>query len=132
MVRVPSEGGGCGLGGVAGTTGGPFRFGNRDFTVLLQGANGSVPTLASLTLAFGANPTVFGCGPGCELLLPVVDLSGLVDTQGNARVSIPLPCDGALDGTVVHAQFVCITPGTDPCGLAPVSLSNRLRMELRD
>ncbi len=128
---VRDLGGGCGLGGTAAASGGPFAFGNTAFGIDLSGANGGAATQGIVLLAVGSNPTTVPCG-SCVLLLPIVSLAVPIDGSGNGRFPLPVLCDAGLFGGVVQAQFLVLTPGTMPCNLAAVSLSNRLSMTIGD
>lgn len=128
---VRDLGGGCGLGGTAAASGGPFAFGNTAFGIDLTGANGGAATQGIVLLAVGSNPATVPCG-SCVLLLPIVSLAVPIDGSGNGRFPLPVLCDAGLFGGVVQAQFLVLTPGTMPCNLAAVSLSNRLSMTIGD
>ena len=98
----------------------------------LTGGNNGTPTLAACSLSFSPAPTFFRCGAGCGVLLGDFSANVAMDLMGNADLPLPVGCRAQFFGLVVNAQFVLYTPTFDPCGIAPVSVSNTVQAVLGD
>ncbi len=128
---VRNLGGGCGPSGTAAANG-PFAFGNRDFAFTLTGSNNGSSTLAACSISFNPAPSFFRCGPGCALMPGDFSANVAMDAMGNAELAVPVGCRAQFFGLVLNAQFVVYTPSFNPCGIAPVSVSNTVQVVLGD
>ena len=121
--------GGCGDAGTL-SVANAAALGNPDFELLLTGAD---PDATVGILALNPLENLLPCGsctwlvwapsPSLRFTAPIV--------SGQASTSFPLPCDPALFGQPLHAQWTVVGGSASPCSLAPnTGLSNRLRIEL--
>ena len=110
---------------------GPFAVGNPDFALeLIASTSGPLGPFNVLNLAFGTSPGAFSCGSTCQYMLNPFLSAGAPLLGGRVKIGVPIPCDSRFLGLTLSGQFLSLTPPTDPCGLGPVSPSNRLTMTL--
>jgi len=110
-----------------GFSGGQPRLGNRTFAFTLDKAPPSRFALLVMGLdkrrSFGAPVLPLDLGPfgapGCSLLVePRVVLPTGTDSQGRARMAMPIPAFTALLGTVFFAQWGVVDARANRLGLA--------------
>lgn len=119
---------GCGNGGVAGSTGGPFVLGNAAFRFEVTGLPATAFPLLSLSLP---GPLPPACGP-CVIPSPVVLLFE-PNLGGTASSPLAVPCDGALLGFAVDSQWLSLLSGSTPCVLLPdIAASSLVRFTVAD
>jgi len=114
---VVDLGGGCGAGGTI-TVNGPVALGNSSFAYGLSGAAG--PPVALVLSPTLAN---FSCGP-CTLR-PGLDVILAVP----APFLSPTPCNLALYGATLYAQWIVATPGGCPIA-PPLALSSAISVTI--
>jgi hypothetical protein len=114
---VVDLGGGCGAGGTI-TVNGPVALGNSSFAYGLSGAAG--PPVALVLSPTLAN---FSCGP-CTLR-PGFDVILAVP----APFLSPTPCNLALYGATLYAQWIVATPGGCPIA-PPLALSSAISVTI--
>jgi hypothetical protein len=118
-------GGGCGSGGTISAQG-TIAAGSQDFAIHLDGAD---PLATTAVLILGPPATPFSCGP-CDVMLSGSQLP-LPLAGGAAAVTLPIPCDDALVGAQLDAQWAVLPTATGPCpALGNVGASSRLRLTL--
>jgi hypothetical protein len=123
---VTDLGGGCGLGGTN-STAGPVAIGNGQLSFQLAGADPSA-TLALFNLALSP-PAPLVCGPCAWTPFQFTFVQNA--SGGGSSHAVWIPCDTALVGAVLEAQWTVPSPSATPCGtFAGFSLSNRLRMTI--
>ena len=124
---------GTACGGVSAGVNGPPAIGDPGFALTLAGA----PSAATAVARVGVSDQSWGSfalpldlallgAPGCDLLASV-DLAFTQATSpgGDAVQPAPLPCNPALVGGSVYAQWAVFDPPANPLGLA---LSDALRV----
>ena len=117
-IRVLPGTGACSNGAQTGING-PCAVGNQNFAITLTGADPGA-TLAFLGVDIQLRTPVPVCGAGCGgVVLP--DASArLVPVAGAAELGLPIPCDPALSGARLYAQWLILgTPQAGSCTLAP-------------
>jgi hypothetical protein len=113
---------GCGAGGTAGTTGGPFVVGNPSFRFTLTGIPASVAPFFSI--GFPTPPT--SCG-SCTLTAPL-SFEFLVNSGGAANKPLPVPCSNSFNGVAFEVQWVTFLTSGNGCPSAPgLSATQRVR-----
>lgn len=118
-------GGGCGLGGTAGTSGGGFVVGNDEFALTVTGADPSAILFRSLGFP--------GSGIQCALctLTQPLAFEFAVNVAGSASTPYPVPCTSAFTGLALEFQWVSFLSTWNPCPAAPgLSATNRLQIQL--
>jgi hypothetical protein len=69
-------------------------------------------TMALLFFSLGQGPTDFGSyGTLCLDFPQILELEFTLDANGHAEVSGGVPCDPALIGLTIYAQFITCSPG---------------------
>lgn len=97
---------------------------NSSFSVTLSQARANTMAvlftgLSDTMWAGGTLPFSFaGIGaPGCNMLAePIVDLPAMVDAGGNASISIPVPNNTALIGSIAYQQWFVVDPPANALG----------------
>jgi hypothetical protein len=116
---------GCGLGGTAGTNGGPFVVGNGSFEFTLSGAQPG----ALLFLSLGFGPTPAPCGT-CTLTNPAA-ITFHQNFGGSAISPFPVPCNPAFISVALEFQWISFLTAANPCpAAAGLSASQRTQVTL--
>ncbi|MBI5853487.1 MAG: hypothetical protein HZB39_20955 [Planctomycetes bacterium] len=98
------------------------RVGTTSFCLIVDDAPPNVPTVVLVDLQRGA----LAAGGGCTLYLPyaMVQCRIATDTQGVARLALPIPATQNLVGLELDAQAIVIDPGA--AWLGAFALTNGL------
>jgi hypothetical protein len=118
--------GGCGLGGTTSVSG-PAAIGNPHFRLSLTGVRGALGVVLVVDAFPAVNPIV-RCGT-CTVLAGVVTQSPnrFDASAGTASAPVPIPCESALIGGQLQAQWLVVNLAANPCPIVPgISASNRL------
>lgn len=115
---------GCGTGGVAGTTGSGFVFGNQSFALTVNNAAPNASLFCSL--GFTTSPVV--CG-SCQILQPVL-VDFVPNNAGSGVRPLPVPCDGGLLDAQLQFQWISINTPTSPCPIV-TGLATSAILQLR-
>ncbi|TAJ21534.1 MAG: hypothetical protein EPO68_04540 [Planctomycetota bacterium] len=117
-------GGGCGGGGTLSNTFTP-DIGSGLFLLSCTGID---PGAFKAILNFNLPTPPLSCG-SCAWVPFFLPIGQTIQVPGSAAFLTPIPCDPALIGGQLDAQFTSFLTSGSPCSLFPnVSLSNRLRL----
>ena len=119
---------GCGVGGVCGVNG-PFAVGNEEFRLSLTGAN-PFAAFSLLMIDVFDLPVVNDCLGICSRIDPQATFFKPL-IGGRTDFPLPIPCDTALLGLVLKAQWFVVDPNNSGCPLLPeLHLSTAICMVL--
>ncbi len=120
---VSNLGGRCGTAGAVSACGQLRVGGSADIRQRL----GPLDRQSTFLAVSGGSPQIFQCGNGCKVLFPQILMPSRLGGSGDAWASLSIPGDASLAGAQFTVQWITLTPGVNPCGVAEVSNTDILR-----